>query len=249
MPNANGTAPGLYLAARGEGRAPRRICFCCRDRRGSWSRCFEESVLPILREIAPRADDHGCRTFRLACVGESMVEAAVGPQLLEIAGLELGYCARPGEVEVRVIGPEPALAAAEEIIRRAFPLLVYSDNGEDLEAVVVRMLKERGAWLATAESCTGGYLANRLTNVPGASAVFLAGFVTYANEIKASALGVEEALIAEHGAVSEASGARHGRGCAPRGEGELCAGDDRNRRARWRLGGEAGRDGFYRARV
>jgi nicotinamide-nucleotide amidase len=68
---------------------------------------------------------------------------------------------------------------------------------------VVQLLRQKGATLATAESCTGGLLANRLTNVPGASAVFLEGFVTYSNASKTALLGVPSELIATHGAVSE----------------------------------------------
>lgn len=133
-----------------------------------------------------------------------MVEAAVGPRLLALDGIELGYCARPGEVDVRVLGPAATLDAAEALMRGAFPDSLYTTAEEDLEAVVVRLLTRRGETLSTAESCTGGYLAHRLTNVPGSSAVFLAGFVTYANEAKVSALGVDAALLAVHGAVSEA---------------------------------------------
>ncbi len=80
---------------------------------------------------------------------------------------------------------------------------IFSTASENLETVIVRQLAEQHATLAVAESCTGGYLAHRLTNVPGASNVFLAGYVTYSNEAKISSLGVPSDLIAEHGAVSE----------------------------------------------
>ena len=79
---------------------------------------------------------------------------------------------------------------------------IVSPDGRSLEAVVVELLTGAGATVATAESCTGGFLAHRITNVPGASAVFLAGFVTYANEAKERDLGVDTRLLAEHGAVS-----------------------------------------------
>lgn len=200
LPNANGTAPGLYLEAR-VGATPHLFLLPGPPR--ELQPMFQASVLPILRRIAPQREGMKSRTFRLACVGESVVEAAVGPQLLALPGVELGYCARLGEVDVRVIGPEPALGAADQIIRNAFPLVLFTTDDEELEAVVVRMLRARNATVAVAESCTGGYLAHRLTNVPGASVVFLAGFVTYANEAKISALGVEEGLIATAGAVSE----------------------------------------------
>jgi nicotinamide-nucleotide amidase len=107
-------------------------------------------------------------------------------------------------VDVRVLGPEAAVVEAERIICAEFPEAVFTDSGESLEGVVVRLLTARRETVAAAESCTGGYLAHRITNVPGASTVFLAGFVTYANEAKASALGVEAELIRLHGAVSEA---------------------------------------------
>ncbi|MEO5721968.1 MAG: CinA family nicotinamide mononucleotide deamidase-related protein [Chthoniobacterales bacterium] len=201
LPNANGTAPGLYLAARyGAGATPHLYLLPGPPR--ELQPMFQTSVLPILRKIAPRREGIECRTFRLACVGESVAEEAIGPRLLALPGVELGYCARMGEVDVRVIGTEPSLQTAEEIIREAFPLLLFTKDDEDLEETVVRMLGQHHATLVVAESCTGGYLAHRVTNVPGASAIFLAGFVTYSDEAKMTALGVEEKLIAEFGAVS-----------------------------------------------
>ena len=110
-----------------------------------------------------------------------------------------------------------------------------------MEQVVVRRLRERGQSVATAESCTGGLIANRLTNVPGASAVFGWGFVTYANEAKQRALGVPADLIARHGAVSEPVARAMAEGalrCQRRGP---CAGRHRRRRTRRRHRGETGR--------
>ena len=104
----------------------------------------------------------------------------------------------------RLLGSSARLDEAEAFIRAAFPKAIYSTTGEKLEEVVVRSLREKGRTVATAESCTGGYLANRLTNVPGSSAVFLAGYVTYANEAKVHALGIDGSLIEEHGVVSRA---------------------------------------------
>jgi nicotinamide-nucleotide amidase len=117
--------------------------------------------------------------------------------------LELGYCARPGEVDLRVIGDSSALERAEKIVTEGLGAAVFSSDGGNLEEVVVRLLTEQHQTLAIAESCTGGFLAHRITNVPGASAVFLAGHVTYSNEAKTAMLGVEPRFISEHGAVSE----------------------------------------------
>jgi nicotinamide-nucleotide amidase len=105
---------------------------------------------------------------------------------------------------VRIIGDPKAIGAADAIIRRELGARIFSDNDETLETVVVRLLKQRKETLATAESCTGGLIANKITNVSGASEVFLAGYVTYANSAKSDVLNVDSKLIDKHGAVSEA---------------------------------------------
>jgi nicotinamide-nucleotide amidase len=95
------------------------------------------------------------------------------------------------------------LEEAERVLRAAFEKSIFAVGDDDLEDVVVRLLTERHETVATAESCTGGYVAHRLTNVAGASAVFGTGFVTYANEAKIAELGVDAQFIEQHGAVSE----------------------------------------------
>ena len=97
-----------------------------------------------------------------------------------------------------------SIARADAILQSVLKNSIFSLAKEELEHVVVRMLTERRETIATAESCTGGLLAHRLTNVPGASKVFPGGFVVYANEMKANALGLDPALIKKHGAVSKA---------------------------------------------
>ncbi|HEX8280463.1 MAG TPA: competence/damage-inducible protein A [Chthoniobacterales bacterium] len=202
LPNANGTAPGLYLKRNGARRA--RHLFLLPGPPRELEPMFRRSVFAALIDINKGAVAPQVRTFRIACVGETVVEAAIGPQLLALPGVELGYCARPGEVDVRVIGPAATLEEADKIIKGAFAQQLYTTGDEDLEEVVVRLLAARKQTLAVAESCTGGALANRVTNVPGSSAVFLAGFVTYANEAKAEILRVTRTTITTHGAVSEA---------------------------------------------
>ncbi|MDQ6939273.1 MAG: competence/damage-inducible protein A [Verrucomicrobiota bacterium] len=200
LPNTNGTAPGLYLAA--SGNAPHFFLLPGPPR--ELEPMFRESVVPILRSLVSTTTKIECRTFRLTGIGESMVEAAVGKKILALGDIELGYCARPGEVDVRLLGESSLLNEAEALIREAFPKAIYTTEDEQLEEVVIRLLTASKQTVTTAESCTGGYLAHRLTNVPGASAVYLGGFVTYANELKIGELGVPESLIAEHGAVSRA---------------------------------------------
>jgi nicotinamide-nucleotide amidase len=136
-------------------------------------------------------------------MGESIIEKKIGDQVVAISGIELGYCARPGEVDVRVIGSAEMVAQAEEIIRKKLGHAIFTASDETLAAVLVRLLSEREQTLALAESCTGGFLADQITNVAGASKVFLAGHVTYSNEEKIRAVGVSRESIQKFGAVSE----------------------------------------------
>jgi nicotinamide-nucleotide amidase len=200
LSNDYGSAPGLYLPADQAKNYPH--LFLLPGPLRELHPMFRTFVVPILRSIVPVEHVTGCRIFRSAGVGESLVEDAVGVQLLELPGLELGYCARPGEMDLRLIGERDVLDRAERIVREKLRDAIFSTDGSDLEEVVVKLLTERGQTLAVAESCTGGCLADRITNVPGASAVFLAGYVTYSNDVKQAMLGVDPRLISEHGAVS-----------------------------------------------
>ena len=200
LPNEHGSAPGLYLAANETKKRPHLFLLPGPPR--ELHPMFRGSVLPILRGIAPGETATDCRMFRIAGMGESLVEEAVGEQLLELPGLELGYCARPGEIDLRLLGNSAVLDQAERIVKEKLGTAIYSTDGSDLEETVVRLLTERKQTLAVAESCTGGYLAHRITNVAGASAVLLAGYVTYSNEAKVDLLGVIPDLIQKHGAVS-----------------------------------------------
>lgn len=203
LPNENGTAPGLYLAAAADGDNPLPHLFLLPGPPRELQPMFVQFVLPILQRFIRQTEAFACWSYRIVGIGESYVEEAIGAQLLALPGLELGYCARMGEVDLRLIGSPETLGEADAIVRSKLAASIFSTASENLETVVLRQLAEQSATLAVAESCTGGYLAHRLTNVPGASNVFLAGYVTYSNEAKISALGVPSELIAEHGAVSE----------------------------------------------
>lgn len=213
--NAHGTAPGLYLPA--TERTPHLFLLPGPPR--ELRPMFADQVRPIIERLLPADQERpACRIYRTVGMGESAVEALVGPGLEAIAGLELGYCARMGEVDVRCIGLAPALAAAEAVIRPALGDHILPQADDSLEIAVVRALTASGRTLALAESCTGGLLASMVTDVPGASAVFRAGFVTYAAEAKTAVLGVDAGLIARCDAVSEpvaaamAAGARRAAG-------------------------------------
>jgi nicotinamide-nucleotide amidase len=198
--NDHGSAPGLYLPA---DPATRRChLFLLPGPPRELYPMFRDSVVPILTGIVPRQQRAERRIFRVAGMGESLVEEAVGEQLLALPGLELGYCARAGEMDLRLIGEATVIAQADKIVVEKLGPSIFSTDGSNLETAVVKLLTEKHRTLATAESCTGGYLAHRITNVPGASAVLLAGYVTYSNEAKVNAVGVDPSIIAGHGAVS-----------------------------------------------
>jgi len=202
LPNENGTAPGLYLRRDISPLLHSPHLFLLPGPPRELQPMFRQSVLPRLRSIAP-ASSLVKKLYKLANTGESIVEKAIGQQILAIPGAELGYCARPGEVDVRIVGDVSAVNQADEIIRRELGASIFSAADETLEQVIVSLLASRKETLALAESCTGGLLANRVTNVPGASDVFIAGYVTYANAAKIDALHVDPGLIEQHGAVSE----------------------------------------------
>jgi len=170
---------------------------------------FNDTVVPLLHRVLPRETDYVCRTLRTLGIGESQVADKIGgPLRAALArGLDLGYCAHIGAVDVRLAAQgSPAaqlVREAETVVREQLGPHIFGADDETLEGVIIRLLTDRQQTLALAESCTGGAIAHRLTNVPGASAVLLAGLVTYRNEAKQKFLGVRSATLAAHGAVSE----------------------------------------------
>jgi nicotinamide-nucleotide amidase len=203
LPNENGSAPGFYLKANINPRILSPHLFVLPGPPRELHPMFRAFVTPILRSIVPASAQLERRVYKIAGVGESLVEEAIGQKVLAIPGIELGYCARPGEVEVRIVGKAEAIKQADAIIRSALGLSIFSTADENLEEVIVKQLAKRNETMATAESCTGGLIANRITNVPGASVVFVAGYVCYSNRAKADMLNIDPKLIEEHGAVSE----------------------------------------------
>jgi nicotinamide-nucleotide amidase len=170
---------------------------------------FDELVVPLLRREFPAEAPFVCRTLRTNGVGESVAQDKIAAPLqgLAAAGLEIGYCARVGQVDVRLSArgadAERTVGEAEAIVQKILDANIYGFDDEEIETVVVRLLTARKRTLALAESCTGGNIAHRVTNVPGASSVFLGGMVSYANEAKGNILGVSPEALKEHGAVSE----------------------------------------------
>jgi len=219
LANPNGTAPGLAMEV-----SPnpfRNFGDSQNSRSKTWlvmlpgpprelRPMFDNFVVPLLRREFPLAAPFVCRTLRTSGIAESLVQEKIQEPLaaLAVAGLEIGYCARTGQVDVRLSARggngKKIVRAAEAIVQKILGAQIYGFDDEEMETVVVRLLTGRKKTLAIAESCTGGCIAHRVTNVPGASAVFPGGWVVYSNESKQKFLSVRAETLAAHGAVSEA---------------------------------------------
>ena len=170
-------------------------------------RMFEETLEPFIK---PRTEGSiVSRTLWFTGIGESALAEKV-QDLLDASDPTVAPLAGQGKVRLRVTARAASLEeaekriepVAEEILNR-LKKYYFGEDDETLEGVVGRLLTEKGATLALAESCTGGLLAKRLTDRGGSSAYFVEGVVTYSNEAKERLLGVPHELLVEHGAVSE----------------------------------------------
>jgi len=168
---------------------------------------FRHRALPYLQALSDGVILS--RTLRIFGIGESAVESLLREKMNTLTNPTLAPYAKEGEVELRITAKadsEEAAAAliapVETDVRALLGHKVYGADVASLEEVCLILLKERGLTFGTAESCTGGLIAKRFTDLPGASAVFRGSVVSYTSEIKAGVLGVPEALLAEHGAVS-----------------------------------------------
>ncbi len=210
LKNEQGSAPGLALAVPRAGfDQPARLLVLLPGPPRELHPIFTEHLIPLLKDRFPAGAGFVSKTFHTIGVGESRVEDMIRPQLIELEarGLEIGYCARTGEVDVRLTaaGAEAVglVTEASRRVRRLISKFTYGEDRCSLEEVVVGLLRKHDQKLVTAESCTGGFVSHCLTNVPGASEVFLGGLVTYSNELKQSLLGVRAETLASRGAVSE----------------------------------------------
>jgi nicotinamide-nucleotide amidase len=208
--NQNGTAPGLAIEVDRSrfGGCEKGMLILLPGPPRELRPMFASEVVPLLLKRFAGRTAFCCRTLKTTGMGESMVEQQIaGPlQALVKAGLELGYCARFGEVDVRLVSraddADEIVSQAERVARSILGQHVFGTDGDVLESVVIGALKDRRLTVSVAESCTGGYLANRLTNVAGASEVFAGGIIAYNNTVKERELGVAAETLSAYGAVS-----------------------------------------------
>jgi nicotinamide-nucleotide amidase len=207
LENANGTAPGLWLE---QGRTAIILL-------PGPPREMKPMFEAVVRDrLSPRSQGAGLfrRVLKITGRTESDVDATVQPIYGPWSGQEVPISttilAVLGQIELHLTARAADRAAADRALDSAVGALcaalgesVYSVDGSPLEAVVGGLLRQRGLTIAVAESCSGGLLASRLTDVPGSSDYVESGVVCYSNRSKVEWLGVSEALIAAHGAVSE----------------------------------------------
>ncbi len=206
LPNPVGSAPGWHLQ-HGDGDlflfpgVPREM-----------KALVEAELLPWLEAklgVSGSGQPIERRTFKVACRPESEVESKLAPLYATLGRDRVAVLASPGEVRVvlsvraKAQEREKVLLGAEEELRRCLGNWIFARGEVSLEEVVGDLLRERGQSLATAESCTGGLLAERLTRVPGSSEFFPGGVVSYSNRLKQALLGVEARDLDTYGAVSE----------------------------------------------
>ena len=202
LQNSDGLAPGERLDLDG------KTVFLLPGPPREFQSVLNEHVLPWLRAHAAGTPP-AVRLFQVCGIGESDIVTRLTPLGFPPPGLDdVAYCAQPGRVEIRLSAPPAQQAALEQAARQVRDGLganIFAEARVELAAVVAQLLLARGATLATAESCTGGLVGHRLTNLSGSSAWYLGGVVAYANASKVRDLGVPAATIEREGAVSEAT--------------------------------------------
>ena len=202
FPNACGTAPGCAFEADGK-----HVLMLP----GPPSECmdmFEKQAKPYLSALSEGIILS--RTLKIFGMGESKLESLLREEMNAMTNPSLAPYAKEGECELRITAKAATeqaaramIAPVEEKLRVLLGDLVYGVDVPNLETAVLNLLKQAGMTLGTAESCTGGLIAKRMTDLPGSSAVFKGGVVSYCNEIKANVLGVPQQLLDQYGAVSE----------------------------------------------
>jgi nicotinamide-nucleotide amidase len=207
LPNPNGTAPGQWITGR-YGQQD-KILILLPGPPFELKALFDQECTERLRERVPR-QFIAVRELKIALMPESQCDARVAPIYRRYTDVQTTILAGAGEIQLHLRTRSNSLEAAQRRVDRLVDEIeaelgdwVFSDNGESLEQIVGYFLQMRGATISTAESCTGGLLAERLTSISGSSRYFLGGAVVYSNELKTAFADVPPALLKKHGAVSK----------------------------------------------
>ena len=203
-----GTAPGVVLDA--DGRVAVALPGPPEELRRLWRAALESE--PVQRVVA-RAAARERRVLRFFGASESTIARALAEAGGEAEGVEATVCARESEVVVDLFGPAHAL---ESTLRERLERYFFADDERPVAAIVLDFCRERGFTLATAESETGGMVAQRLTAIPGSSDVFRGAVVAYSNDVKLAELSVPKDVLERHGAVSAETAAAMAEGARER---------------------------------
>jgi nicotinamide-nucleotide amidase len=203
IPNPHGTAPGqFYRTANG-------ALFLLPGPPRELKPMVVEQVVPRLKEMLP-PQVLRVRSFRIAGMGESDLDALIAPVYTKYSNPTTTVLSGPGDLSVTLFARSETEQEADQLLKEVGDPIaeligdrVYSNDDEPLEVVIGKLLRERKATVATAESCTGGLVASRLTEYEGSSDFFTASFVTYTNEQKQALLDVPRELLEKYTAVSE----------------------------------------------
>jgi competence/damage-inducible protein CinA-like protein len=206
LPNPLGTAPGQWIAGKYDGQE--RILMLLPGPPHELKGMFEAECISRLRARVP--EQHiAMRTLKMAMLPESQVDARVAPIYKTYTDVETTILAGGGEIQLHLRCRKDSQTEAEARIEELASKIedemgdaIFSRKGETIEQIVSYLLQMRGMTLATAESCTGGMLAERITSLSGSSRYFLGGAVVYSNELKTQFANVPKRLIDQHGAVS-----------------------------------------------
>ena len=206
LPNSLGTAPGQWISGKYDGRE--KIIILLPGPPHELKKLFEEQCVERLRAKLPSAFI-ASRVLKIAMMGESQCDARVAPIYKRFTGVQTTILAGAGEIQLHLKAQAPSIEEAQERVDQLAGELedelgdaVFSSQGESLEQIVGYFLQMRSASLAVAESCTGGLLSERITNVSGSSRYFLGGAIVYSNQLKSDFAGVPEELLKKYGAVS-----------------------------------------------
>lgn len=204
LPNKMGTAPGMWMEYEG------KVIASMPGVPYEMQYLMEHEVLPKMKQQFP-GKPIAHRTILTVGEGESHISERLEDFEEGLPeGFKLAYLPSIAQVRLRITGSDMDEAALQQILdekaailKARFADIIYGYDTETLESAVGKMLRERGLKLATAESCTGGYMAHRITSVAGSSDYFVGSVIAYANEVKMQVLGVKAETLDTHGAVSE----------------------------------------------
>ncbi|MCP4228955.1 MAG: nicotinamide-nucleotide amidohydrolase family protein, partial [bacterium] len=212
LPNPSGTAPGLYIDD--EQCQILLLPGPPHEMKAIFDPVFEEKIAPLSNFFVHK------RRFTFAAITESETYAMLAELYTKYRNVKTTILATPGIIELHLLGrsrktPDDAQTATDELaekIKERMKDYLMTEKDITIEQLIVEELNARSLTLSVAESCTGGGLGNRITNVPGSSDVFLGGVIAYSNPLKMKLLGVEEHTLEKKGAVSKETAKQMARG-------------------------------------